>query len=599
MRPVPQSRHLLATLLLAAAAAFYGYLAFNDDRLSDSQEYTLTGALKLLNPDLLAHDAIYGLSGLWRLESPLFQHLMLGGLELTGPEDLTLPLRWAVGPVTLVFLLGMYLLLWSQTHSWSVSVVVAIMSATVTPAIGGASWGVGSLGSITASGLVMALVPWVALAFLRFREDWRLIPLMGAAGLLANLAAATAMNLVLVLLLTYVMRHRREPKAWLRAGASGLAAAAAALPYAWRYFVLAERLAVGAGRYDVQAAHEALAGWGVMYPQVLGELLSWPLFLFLLVVPTALVLYRIERFSIPGFAFWSWLLAAVIFVALVLHGLGQLLAQLLGQRPPVVMLVWASALAMLPMYVMLAQIITSLFRLTRQNRQLVRWAVAALVLGWVIPSANFRVARYAVLETINVFVDERAKLRRVQHNRLRLQRKAELAAIGMWARSPEGAHPEAVFLCHEVAFRVAGRRSIVAGRDDLFFLFRFAPWELGRWKQRVDRQSALLFAPAGPDGRAIAGYIRGLTAPAGPGQPASGEAAATHYAAVPEWYVVYPGLEESPNDPYIEPVFLGRFRTVFRVHLQPRPPADAAAAATTTAPTQPATPQPATTTAPG
>ena len=148
MRTIPQSRHLVAGLILTAVAGAVGVAAWHDDRLSDPQHYAAAAALREADPDLFEHDPVLGPSGLWRYQSPAFGKLVGWLLVAAGGDDPSLPFRVGAGPLALVYLLGMYALLFRQTRNWSISVFVAVLSATVVDALGGSFWGVGSLSAV-------------------------------------------------------------------------------------------------------------------------------------------------------------------------------------------------------------------------------------------------------------------------------------------------------------------------------------------------------------------------------------------------------------------------------------------------------------------
>ena len=167
MKPVPKAQHLFAGMILLAVAGVYAYLAALDDRVSPTQTSIAAAALKEDDPSLFRHDPVYGPSGLWRVHTPVFQGLLKMALVPTGHRDAILPFRFMVPGITLLFLGGMYALLFRACRSWSVAVFVAAMSTRVTYTLGGATWGVGSLGSITPATLCLAVVPLLVLAMLR------------------------------------------------------------------------------------------------------------------------------------------------------------------------------------------------------------------------------------------------------------------------------------------------------------------------------------------------------------------------------------------------------------------------------------------------
>lgn len=569
MRPIPRSRHLPAVLLLAAAAAAMAYAARHDHRLSDAQRHAAAAAMKRQDPDLYPHDAVFGPSRLWRFDTPVFQALMASVLAPTGYQDPVLPFRVAAGVVALIYLLGMYALLFRQTRSWSVSVFVAILSSTVIYALGGSFWGVGSLASVQPAAICTAAAPFIMMAFLRCRRGWRVLAVFAAIGALGNLDPATAMNLTIVLLIVVMGLRRFSPSSWLVALACGAVALAAALPYAWYCHALRQELMPpGAPVVAPETIHEAIkiAQWDLLYPGMLHSGLNWPLFLLLLVVPATVVLYRVERYPIRDFGIWAWSIGAVLFVTFALQGLSQLIGMLRGTGPPILLFVQASGLVMLPLYVLLAHVLTSVFRVTRRNRSLVRWACAAFAAAWIIPSSGFRVARYAALEAATMFMAERAKPPKVLEHRRKLRRHRELVTLGRWAR---GTDRRAVFLFDNIEFRVLSRRSIVASADDLRYFYYHAPWRLREWVKTVVGQSRLFSGTA--DLGAIRKFVADLVA-ADRAADGRGEWAAAkppmpgRFSGVTEWYIVLPFRRARRGElGDLSPVYSGEFHQVYRL----------------------------------
>jgi len=277
MRPIPENRHLLAVMILTAAAALAGYLALYDDNLSGTQVNIAAAAVKRHDPSAFAHDPIFGESKLWLFHTPAYQSILELVLIPTDYQDLLLPFRVAVGMQTLVLLCGMYALLFWQTRSWSVSVFTAILGARMIDTFGGAFWGAGTMACVTPAGLCLALWPLVILAFARYsrREpntsplsQWRVILVFFVVGLLGNFHLVTAMNMTLVLLIAYVIRQKLSPRCLPMALAAGAAAMLAALPYAWYYFGLRATMTAGHAAPAAGTIFEALhiGNLAVFYP---------------------------------------------------------------------------------------------------------------------------------------------------------------------------------------------------------------------------------------------------------------------------------------------------------------------------------------------
>ncbi len=575
MRPVPQSRHVAALLILVAVACATGYLASYDYRLSDVQEDAAATALKRHNPALYPFDPIFGPSRLWQYRPPALQSVLEMILVPSGYADPVFPFRLLAPVMAIVYLVGMYVLLFRQTGSWSVSVFVAALSMVVIPGPGAGFWGAGALSAVTSGGLVIMATPLIVIAYLRHRGTWRMLVVFLLVGLLANVHLAMAGNLGLVLLLTYLAKRRFALPALLRGAQAVGAGLLGAAPYLLYCTWLHRDLTPPGAEILPHSVFEAIAfaGWDVLYPAILRGLIGLPMLMFLIVIPTAVVMARVERFSVRDFPFWAWFLGMAMTVAFVFQGLSQLVGMLRPQGPPVLSFILAYPLILLPLYVLFAQVLTNLFRLVHRQRALLRWACAILAVAWVVPSKNFRVARYALLDTIVQVTGNRARLPRVQRNRERTAQHAEFIRMGLHLR--QATPPTTVFLCPRNAFRMHARRSLVAAENDLPWLYRFAPWRLSEWTRRMRLQSALLHASVLPHPDDVRAFLAQL-----PPEP---------YALVPEWCLVIPSPPIRQRSEHFVPVFSGQFYQVYRFVPDPPPatttaPATAPATAPTTAP---------------
>ena len=237
MRPVPRSRHLLAVMVFAAVAAASAYLASMDHRLSSAQVNIATAAVKRHDPAAFPHDLVFGEGKLWLFHTPAFQSLLELVLVPTGYHNLHLPFRVMAGVVTVLYLCGMYALLFAQCRSWSISAFVAVLS--------GGDGGVGSLESMTPAGLCTAVYPLIVLGVARYSRpargepltgQWRLLLVFAVVGFTGNLHLPTAMNMTLILLIAYMARQSFSPRCLPIAIGCGLASLVAAQPLAGYYF---------------------------------------------------------------------------------------------------------------------------------------------------------------------------------------------------------------------------------------------------------------------------------------------------------------------------------------------------------------------------
>lgn len=570
MRPVPQSKHLLAVMILAAVAATSGYLASLDHRFSSSQANTAAAALKRHEPSAFPYDPILGERPYWRLESPAFHALLELVLVPTGYGDPILPFRALAGVLTMVFLCGMYALVNSECRSWSVSVFVAILSCRVVETLGGGVWGMGSLASITPQGVFVAILPLVVLAFLRYSgplskvpstAQWRLLLVFGSIGLMGNIHLVTAMNLTVVLLLVYVARQRFALASLPVALGCGVSAIVAALPYAGYYLGLRAVL----GRWEplptIEVVQETfgVAGLGVLYPHLLGDLLHWRLLAGALVLglPAAAAAARIERFRTPHLGVWMWMMIGSLLTAFGLQGASQLAGMCLRTAPPVIDFVQASSLVMLPLYVLLAHAITGLFRLLRAHRAMARWACGALLIGWMLPSDNLRVARWAIADTATMFMDEPDKPAYVLRHHEEEARRNELLQIARWASD----RPGSIYVTDCPDIRMLAGRPIIAAPEDVRYLYYLAPGRLEQWNlQRFRKQQALFPRTGRVEGQAVRAFVLDLVRH----DPPPPE--------IREWYIILPAktAPEGPGPLEIVPeAGWGRHYRLYRLPLTP------------------------------
>jgi len=516
MRPIPQSRHVLAAAILLSVAAGSTYFAWTDWRTSDEQVRALTVLQKGRQAGLYPHDYVFGGSGLWRFENPAFGAI-LTALARLGGDELT-PFRILTAVMVVVFLGGMYALLYSQTRSWSVSVFVAILSMTVLHCLGGGVWGAGSLAATTPSGLVMAFTPLLALLYLNREGKTGLFLVFAWLGLLANLHVPSAGNMVILLLVIYLAQRRARPKAWLAAGLCGLTALAAAMPTMWYRWHLPKGLPLGdASQVSLVASQPAsgpaalaagatedfstavsraakLAEWDGLYPRLLEGVWTWLLLIGVLLVVSAVILARGERFQTRHFSTWVWWILAALAVTFVFQGASQIWG-LVKDAPATVGYARASALIFLPLYALLANALTTLFRILRGHRALARWGCALFMAAWMAPSDNFRAPRYALTDTLTMFVQkEERKPRYVQKHHERFQEWREMRSIANWARQATAA--DAIFVCESAELRFRSQRSVLAAREDMDCVYRFAPEGLATWVRALERQRKALDAGA-------------------------------------------------------------------------------------------------------
>ncbi len=505
MRPVPSSKHILSIVIFLAYSLGCGYLAWQDDRLSEEQVHFATAAAKRLDPEGLKYDTVYGEihadGRLGQIHTPVFLALMELSLIPTNYQDLMLPFRVGVVPFVFLYLCGMYALLWRQTRSSTISAFVAILSTAVISTFGNWFWGIGPLETITPQGVVIALSPLLLLTYLQNAQRPQVVLTFAAIGLCANVHLISAVNLALVLLAVHVGRNRCSWRSVVTALVGLVCFILGAAPYLLYFIALRRSVAVGAGDPPVvaQTVFEALriSGTAVLFPEMLSSLLNWGLYVAVLAIPAAILLWRIEQFRSRNIDLWLWMAGVAMFVALGVHGLNQFLAGLFGGAAPMIDFVQAACWVMLPLYVLFAQALTHVFRMVNKHRRHLQYAYAVFLVAWMLPSDNLRPVRHEMYRLATAFLKDADKPIRVQELQERAAERAELLALADWARRETP--PDALFLTDQSEFRMNARRSILICRDDFRMWYYLAPWALGDWTDRLIEQYQWLQPPLRPD----------------------------------------------------------------------------------------------------
>lgn len=503
--------------MFAMVAAGYGRLAMLDYRFAPSQPDMAAAALKNENQQLYPCDPVLGGGKLWRLESPLFQGVMTFWLVPQGYTDVTMPFRATVPILTMLYLCGMYALLYRQCLNWSVSAFVAVLSSAVVSGPGQWHWGVGSLGSVTPDALCLSVTPLVMMAYLRYARQWQVMLVFGFVGLMGNVHLLTAINLTIILGLVHAARERfRLSAVPMLLGALACAGIGMA-PYLAYYFAQRQEASpegVAAGYSWARGALET-AGLDVLYPDLLRPLAAFGLFCAILGAPAASMLFRRERFRTRELGTWVWFVAAAAFVGLGLHGLTQAVGRWRDRPPLTIDFVQALVILLLPLYVLLAQALTHLFRLMSGLRPWLRGACVLLLIGWVGYSDNVRVLRHWVAQQATAFMSEGDKPPYVKRQRERQARFEELARLAAWCADNAHTDPGAVFITDNSDFRMLSRRSILNSPDDVRYIYYARPWRLKEWAQDIDRVEQLCDSPG--TGQGLFAYADELTGP-GAGQ---------------------------------------------------------------------------------
>jgi len=270
-------------------------------------------------------------------------------------------------------------------------------------------------------------------------------------------------------------------------------------------------------------------------------------------LPAIAVLAKTERYITQNVRLWVGLIIGSVLVALGLHGLSQKVGDSLGTAPPVIDFIQASNLLMLPLYALLGQAITNIFRLLRGHRAALRWVLVALLGAWMLPSANFRVARWKLADLGASLLSEADQPAYVLRHHEKRRRRRELRAVADWVAG----RPGSMCITDRGEFRVLARRPIVAGPNDPRYLYYLAPWRLEQWLGRYRRQEELLHPSAGTtDPDAVIGFVTDLIRQ----EP--------DLAGVSEWYLLL-HASSAPTEPGalqpIESGGWGRFYRLYRI----------------------------------
>jgi hypothetical protein len=557
MKATPKAQHWLAVLMLVLVSGAFGFLAFHEHRPTDTQVHLATSALRDGDSGLFASDAIYGESGKWRMDSPFVIGAMKLALVPTGMDDPILPFRIMTGGLALVYLIGMYLLLFQQVRNWSVAALMSVISAAATDLIPGLPWGFGALETTEPALVCIALLPLILLTYLRYEKRWQVVWVFGFIGLLANIHLSTAINILAVLWPVYLFRGRFSGRTLLLGTLGLLAAAVASLPYVAYLLALRMNMPTAGADTSYKAAIAALrlAGSEWFYPDLLNRLLEWRFLagMVILGVPAVLVLGRWERYRVQNRSLWAGLIVMSLAVSMLVHPACQLIAKSSTVSPAAFTFFDAIRLMLLPLVVLLAQALTNVFRMARY-RQVPRIVVLVLLLAWVMPSPNFRPARHAGLQAIIRLMPVEERPAAVKHYGDRTRRRMELDAIGVYLR--ENSDLSAVVLSDNIRLRMLSRRSAVICRSDLIYDYVLTPQDLKEWVKQMRTQLAVLYPPGGQDdGEMLRDYVRDLRRQ-------------ERFAHVNEWYVLVDYPVEVQPGAFLERIELPghwRFYKLYRI----------------------------------
>ncbi len=529
MRPGPKPRHLVTLTVFLGISAVCGYLAFRGNRTSAAQINLAAAAARRHDPSLLQTDSIFGRVHIDRAynhhDSPVFLSLMDTILIPSGYNDMLLPFRVLAGPMVMLFLCGMYILLFYQCRSSTVAAFTSIISFGILHTFGHWSWGIGSLASVTPHGLVVCLAPLVMYLYLKNVGTPAVLLSFGLCGLAANIHLVGATNLAVVLAVAYIPARRFRPTAVITALGGALVFLGGSLPYVAYCFSVKTAIPSGTAdlSYDLFLAAMQYSDEVVMYPEMLRDLLRWGVHAAGLLTLSVITLWRIEKFRSRNFGNCLWVIAVAAAVSIAGQGLIQLVARYNGTVPATIDLAQASVWIMPPLYVLFSQTLTNLSRIAGKHITILRWGCAALLIGWLLPADNFQPLRHELYRAGPVFMEEEHLPARVEELRRQRDEDTELRAVATWARL--NTDRRAVFLTQESVFRAIACRSLYISTADFRYLYYLRPGALEDWITRIEQQYEWLSEPIEPE--IIVRDISELSKQ----EP---------YGSVREWYVIFP-----------------------------------------------------------
>ena len=494
MRPVPVKKHHWAVLVILAVVAINTLVTFRQKHITGDQSNLLAEVYKRQDPSLYSSDGVFADSGAraaWRLHLPAWQSVLAAAIDFAGPAEPINALRLLGAGMLLLYLLSMYVLLYRQTHSTSVATLVAVVSMAIF-STSRPYWGLGPIFTVTPASMYLSVVPLLAIGFVRTHRKPAVLAVFFAAGLCGNIHFTSAVNLTAVMFVAMLGLGRLKPAAWARAAASLAAAAIGALPAIYHYYVTFSptgTFALPAMTWQSLRTVLAHSGTNVLYPEVLIEALRWLPVACALVAPVIIILCLAGRYRASNLGEWLGMLIAAVFVAFGLHGLVQAAVRWFSPAsggPVLIGLFESLRLAMLPLYVLLAQATVHLLRMTHKHRAWVRVTAGLLAAVYLGSSYNTRPIRHMVTDAVAGV----AKRDTFSRHRLRREADAELREVASWASRHTA--EDALFISSRAEVRLYGRRSLPACPADLPYILHLWPERACEWDETLIAQRRLL-----------------------------------------------------------------------------------------------------------
>ena len=496
MRPVPSRKHHLAVLVILLVVVANTAITFQEKYIQDDQANLLVETISQRSPELYRYDSVFshqhGVNP-WRIHLPGWGTILRAVQWLAGSKDPLDALRILGAFMLLLYLMSMYILLYRQSHSTTVAVLVALLSMSIF-STARPYWGMGPLFTVVPANIPLIFIPILAWGFVRWHRRWSILWVFFGIGLIANIHASSAFYFAIVIILAMLFLDGGRLSTWIKAAFAIPLVAIGASGAIWYYFhnlticqfpTFRELFALQQRIADVE-----VNSFYYFYPQVIVEILRWLPVAVMLAIPSVIILARQGRYRADNLDAWVWLLVAVLVISIG----GHLLWNLAGKKFPALPTVnffEAIRFAMLPLYVLLAQAIVQLIRMSQTHRGWITSILTILSLAFIGSSYNTLEIRRMVRDTIATISGKHA----LPHYLAQRQREEELQRIALWAR--RNTPSDSLFITDRATFRLFARRSITASPADLPYWLYLAPYRLNQWTKLIVKQHKLLHSSQG------------------------------------------------------------------------------------------------------
>jgi hypothetical protein len=230
---VPKRALLLPLLLFTVLTTAHTYIGLSHGELGNSDQINIgIMELKLSDSTLFSRDYVFQDASLFAFYTPVFVSLTAFLKQLVGSFVSGLIVLMPV--VMIVYLLGMFLLVYWFTRSGLIAFFISVVSSFPKWTIGATFWGVTGLETIMPRTLFLMFAPWLFLLFFLWLEDkrgvWRLLLLLFAVGLLANVHPVSGLVVVQLMLSLLLFARGFSRQSIALICLSGVAALFGALP---------------------------------------------------------------------------------------------------------------------------------------------------------------------------------------------------------------------------------------------------------------------------------------------------------------------------------------------------------------------------------